>query len=95
MKNQKIQPRKNQILVRPDGEESRELGSGLLLPNAVEQEQKAIGTVIAVGPEISDVKKGDRVIYGAYAGEVIKMREDSKEVEYKLLFDEDVLAFIK
>lgn len=94
-KHQKIEPRKGQILVQPDGEESRELGSGLLLPSAVEQEQKAVGTVVAVGPEVKDVKKGDRVIYGAYAGEVIKLREDSAEVEYKLLFDEDVLAFIR
>lgn len=94
-KNQKIIPRKNQILVQPDGEESRELGSGLLLPNAVEQEQKAVGTVRAVGPDIKDVKVGDRVIYGAYAGETIKMREGSKDVEFRLLFDEDVLAFIK
>ncbi len=94
-KNKIITPRGKQVLVKPDPAESKESESGLLVPDAVEQEQKAIGTVISVGPEIKDVKKGDRVIYGAYAGESIKLREDGAEVEYKLLFDEDVLAFIK
>lgn len=94
-KNQKIRPRAKQILVRPDAEESRESEHGILTPSNIEQEQKAIGEVLAVGPEIKDIKVGDRVIYGAYAGEKIKLRESSKEVDYLLLFDEDVLAFIE
>lgn len=91
----KIKPRKNQILVQPDGEPSRQTEHGLIMPSNVEQEQKAIGTVVAVGPEIKDVKKGDRVLYGAFAGESIAFSRDPKKVDYKLLFDEDVLAFIE
>lgn len=95
MKNPKITPRGKQILVKQEDEKSRVSEHGLSTPDSVEQERKAIGEVVAVGPEIKDVKKGDRVIYGAFAGEKIKLQESTKEVDYVLLFDEDVLAFIE
>jgi len=64
------------------------------LPPEEEQEQKAQGTVESVGSEVKDLKPGDRVLYGAFAGENIKTSESSKDVDYKLLLDEDVIAFI-
>ena len=94
-KESKIRPRSKHVLVRQDEDESRESDFGIIMPSNVEQEQKAIGTVIAVGPDIKDIKKGDRVIYGAYAGEKIKLKESSKEVDFVILFDEDILAFME
>jgi chaperonin GroES len=94
-KSTKIYPRGKQILVKPDGEVSRESEFGIITPDSVEQEERAIGTVLAVGQEIKDVKKDQRVIYGAYAGEKISLKETNKEVDYILLFDEDVLAIIE
>lgn len=91
----KIKPRKNQVLLKQDEEAKKETESGLFIPSTVEEEQKAIGTVVAVGPDIKDIKKGDRVIYGAYAGETLSLTEDGKEEKYKLLFEEDVLAFLE
>lgn len=91
----KIQPRGKYILVHPAEPEARENEFGIITPTNVEQEQKAQGEVLAVGSEIKDVKVGDRVIYGAYAGESIKMKESLKELDYKLLHDDDVIAFIK
>ena len=64
-------------------------------PVKVAQERKAIGTVEAVGPEVKDIKKGDNVIYGAFAGEHIAFKESIDKVEYILLFEEDILAFIE
>src|SRR3990167_7605299 len=90
-----IKPRAKQVVVRPDDEPTRESEHGILTPTNVEQEKKAIGTIVSVGKGIDDLKKGDRVIYGAYAGESIKLRESTKEVDYKILFDEDVLALIE
>jgi len=88
-------PRTKQILVLPDAEEPRENHAGILTPNNVEQEQKAIGTVEAVGAGIEDVKVGDKVIYGMYAGEDLSLTDEiGKETKYKILFDEDVLALI-
>jgi len=91
----RIIPRGKYMLVRPDGTDARENENGLIIPSNVEQEQKATGRVEAVGSDVKDVKVGDRVAYGAYAGETIKQREDGKEVERKLLYDDDVIAFLK
>ena len=91
-----IKPRGLWILVKPVEKESHELESGLVLPSTEEQEQKAVGIIQDIGNEVdNDIYVGDEVIYGAYAGETIKRREDSKEVEYKLILDEDVIAFLK
>jgi chaperonin GroES len=95
MKKLKIIPRGKWILVTPAAAESRETEQGLIIPEREEKEQKAQGIVEAVGAEVKDVKAGDRVVYGAYAGETIKTREDGKEVEHKLLHDDDVIGFIK
>lgn len=94
MNKPKIRPRAKQVLVQPDEEAPRESAHGILTPSNIEQEQKAIGTVLAVGDGINDIKKGDKVIYGAYAGEKLKLPDSTKEFDYLLLFDEDVLAFI-
>lgn len=91
----KIVPRGMYILIRPDSEDARQNENGLFIPATVEQEQKSIGTVEAVSSDIVSIKVGDRVIYGTYAGETIKMREDGKEVERKLLHNEDVIAFLR
>lgn len=91
----KIKPRKKQVLVKPDEKQSHESEFGIITPDNVEQEGKAIGTVIAVGEGIDDIKPGERVIYGAFAGEPISLKESNEEIDYILLFDEDVLALIE
>lgn len=93
--SQKITPRGKRILVQRDEAGPRESEHGIITPDSVEEEQKAYGTVLAVGDGITDLKKGDRVIYGAYAGETIEEDIKGKKVEYKLLDDEDVIAFLK
>lgn len=92
---QKIIPRGTRILVKRDEAKGGVSEHGIVSPENIEKEQKAYGTVVAVGPDIKDVKVGDRVVYGAYAGEDIEQDEKGKKVEYKLLDDEDVIAFIK
>lgn len=88
-----IKPRKLQVLIKPQADEEKETEFGILLPSNLEQEKKAIGEVVAVGDKIDDIKKGDTVIYALFAGERIKLNEKGKEVEYMLLFEEDILAF--
>lgn len=94
MSKKNITPRGKYVLVKQAEPESRENEFGLLVPDSEEQEQKAQGDVIAVGSEVKGLKKGDRIIYGAYAGETLKVNEGTKEVEYKLLHDDDIIAFI-
>ena len=91
----KIIPRGKYILVKPEAKESKENEVGLLSPSNEEEEEKARGIVESVGTDVNGVKKGDKIIYGVFAGETLKLRENAKEVEYKLLHDDDVIAFIK
>lgn len=91
MKIPKIKPRSKQVLVKQDSEESRVSENGIVTPNSVDQEKKSTGVVIEVGGDIKDLKKNQRVIFGTYAGEIIKF----KDVEYRILFDEDVLAILE
>ena len=91
----KIIPLNKQVLVIPNDPVSRTRKSGLQTPDDEDQERKAIGIVEAVGPEVTNVKKGDRVIYGAYAGESLSLEETKNEDDYILLFNEDVLAILE
>jgi co-chaperonin GroES (HSP10) len=91
-----IRPVDKYILVRPQEEESRETENGLIIPGSVDQERKAQGTVLGIGAGVTDssIRIGGEIIYGVYAGETIKRREDGKEVEYKLIHIDDVVAVL-
>lgn len=90
----KLRPLGNRLVVEPVTEEEV-TKSGIVLPDTIDKEKKAEGKVVAVGEgeKISkfNLKVGDRVIFGKYAGEEVKL----DKVEYKVLSDEDVLAVIE
>lgn len=90
----KITPRGKYILIKRDPAPSRESAHGIYTPDTEQVEEKAYGTVLAVGSEVSDVKEGDRVIFGAFAGETIEDTEGNEKVTYKLVESEYVIAFI-
>lgn len=83
------------VLVEPVEEDEKQTTNGILLPQTEESEQKAQGKIIEIGEEVKTLKVGDQVIYGAYAGEVLKTKEDGKDKEYKLLLDEDIIATVQ
>ena len=60
--------------------------SGILLGEA--KEKPAYAVVESVGPEVKDVKEGDKIIYKEYSTSEIKMDEK----DYIILKEEDVLA---
>jgi co-chaperonin GroES (HSP10) len=98
VKKQIVIPRKNQVLIEP--EEVKKSGattdSGLYLPDNEAKEEKAFGKVIAKGSEVGeDIKIGDRVIFGMFLGDKIKLGESTKEYDFILVADEEVIAFIK
>lgn len=88
-----IKPLGNRVLVKPTKEE--QVKGGIILPETAEKERKEQGVVVAVG-EGADIAKlnlkaGDKVIFGKYAGEEIKVNEE----ELRFLSHEDVLAVIE
>jgi len=95
VKEKQIIPRGKYMLVKQDESAAKENEFGLSIPDSEEKDQKAFGTVIEAGSDIKDVKKNDRVIFGAYAGEELIITEGHKDITYRLLYDEDVIAFIK
>lgn len=60
--------------------------SGILLGEA--KEKSAYAIVESVGPDVKDVKKGDKIVYKEYSTTEIKV----DETDYIILKEEDVLA---
>lgn len=94
----KVKPLGNRVLVRRSTVKSTK--GGILLPDTAQEKPKE-GEVIAVGPgkmndrgeiEQMNVKVGDRVIFGSYAGTEVKGMNDDKE--YLLLGEDEILGII-
>ena len=93
-----IRPLHDRVVVRRM-EEERKTASGIIIPdNATEKPDR--GEVLAVGPgKVGDdnerialqVKGGDKVLFGKYAGTAVKM--DGQEV--LIMREEDLLAIIE
>lgn len=94
----KIQPLHDRIVVQAAAKEEKSAG-GIILPDAA-QEKPLMGKVLAVGPGKTldsgtlapvDVKKGDTVLYGKYAGTEVTVGMD----EYVILRSDDVLGIVE
>lgn len=89
----KLKPLGNRVIVLPLTEEEK-TSSGIILPDTVDKEKKAEGKIIAIGDgekiKKLNLKEGDRVLFGKYAGEEVKV----DDTDYKILSDEDVLAIV-
>ena len=93
----KLRPLQDRILVQRVEEETTTKG-GIIIPDTA-KEKPAEGKVIAVGNgKLADdgkrvpleVKKGDRILFGKYAGTEVKIKGD----EYLIMREDDVLGII-
>jgi len=93
----KVKPLNDRVLVKRI-EEVQVTKGGILIPDTA-KEKPIEGKVIAVGPgKMSEqgqrmalqLKEGDRVLFGKYAGTEIKMDGE----EYLMMREEDILAII-
>ncbi len=94
----KIRPLHDRIIVRRI-EEQEQMRGGLYIPDTAKEKPQE-GEVLAVGNgkilengtrlEL-DVKVGDRVLFGKYAGTEVKIDEE----EYLILREDDVLGVIE
>lgn len=78
------------VLVQQEEAHSKvESKSGLSIPQNTDKEQNAQGIVLDVGAAVSlKLKKGDFVLYGAYAGEVTEFEGQ----EFKFLHEDDFIG---
>ncbi len=98
MASVKIQPLEDKILVQANEAETT-TASGLVIPDTAKEKPQE-GEVVAVGPGrlteegkriAMEVKKGDRILIGKYAGTEIKIDDE----EHLILREDEVLAVIE
>lgn len=85
-----IKPLSDRVLVLPNAAEEKTAG-GLFIPDTA-KEKPLMGKVIAVGPGTAEVKmevkEGDQILYGKYAGTEINV----DGVDYLIMKQSDILA---
>ena len=93
----KISPLGDRVLVKPL-ERDEVTSSGIVLPDTAKEKPQE-GTVVAVGSGrvlddgtkvAMEVKKGDKVLYGKYAGTEIKIGDE----EHLILSERDILGLV-
>jgi chaperonin GroES len=94
----KIRPLHDRVLVKRV-EEKEVVKGGIIIPDSAKEKPQE-GKVIAVGggkvgddgKKIPlDVKAGDRILFGKYSGNEVKIEEE----EYVIMREEDVLAILE
>ena len=94
----KIRPLQDRLLVKRVEEEQKTKG-GIIIPDSA-KEKPIEGDVVAVGNgrvledgkiRALDIKKGDRILFGKYAGQEVKI----ENVEHLILKEDDVLGVIE
>ena len=94
----KVRPLHDRILVKRE-EESEEKIGGIIIPDTAKEKPQR-GKVVAVGNGkiledgkrvTLDVKSGDRILFGKYSGNEVKIDGD----DYLILREEDVLAILE
>ena len=87
-----IRPLADRVLIEPKEAETK-TASGLYIPDTAKEKPQQ-GVVIAAGPgkkdEPMEVKVGDQVLYGKYAGTEVTV-EDKK---YLIVKKSDILAIL-
>ena len=87
-----IKPLADRVLIEPKGAETK-TNSGIYIPDTVKEKPQQ-GTVLAVGKGLKDepmeIKKGDVVLYGKYAGTEVTVDEKT----YLIVKQSDILAIL-
>ena len=87
-----VKPLSDRVLILPNPAEEKTAG-GLIIPDSAKEKPLA-GKVIAVGPGTSEIKMevkvGDQVLYGKYAGQEINV----DGTDYLIMKQQDILAII-
>ena len=94
----KIRPLHGRVVVRRL-EEERKTASGIVIPDTA-AEKPDQGEVIAVGKgkilddgkvRALDVKVGDRILFGKYSGQTVKVKNE----EFLVMREEDIMGVIE
>jgi chaperonin GroES len=96
--SKKLRPLGDRVVIKPTPREEM-TKSGIVLPDTAKEKPQE-GVILAVGPgrtlddgtrEKMDVKEGDRVLYGKYAGTEFKVDEE----DLLIVSQKDILAIVE
>ncbi|TMA10046.1 MAG: co-chaperone GroES [Deltaproteobacteria bacterium] len=93
----KVRPLHDRVIVKRLEEEEKSKG-GIIIPDTAKEKPQE-GRVVAVGPGKHedgkvvplDVKAGDKILFGKYAGAEIKLNGE----EHLILREDDILGIIE
>ena len=94
----KVKPLNDRVLLKRIEQPKEQKKGGIIIPDTA-KEKPMEGKVIAVGPGrveegkriVLEVKAGNRVLFGKYAGTEIKI----DDVEHVILREDEILGIIK
>ncbi len=87
-----MKPINDRVVVQP-GKADKKTKGGIIIPDTAKEKPQQ-GVVIAVGPgkdgNAMTVKKGDKVLYGKYAGQEMQFKGE----EYLIMREDDILVVL-
>lgn len=97
-KSPKIRPLGDRLVVEPQEQETTTAG-GIVIPDTADKDKPMQGTVLAIGSGRYQegkllplqVKVGDRVLFGKYAGTNVKFAEK----EFLVMREEDIMGVVE
>ncbi len=94
----KIRPLSDRVVVEPREIETKTAG-GIVIPDTADKDKPIQGTVIAIGNgkyidgklQPLQVKVGEKVLFGKYAGTNVKLNEK----EFLVMREEDIMGVVE
>ena len=98
-----IKPLGDRVVIQPL-EAEQVTASGIVIPDTASGEKPQEGVVLAVGPgelkedgsrKPMDVKVGNKVLFGKYAGDDVKLKDKAgKDIEVKIVHQDAILGIV-
>lgn len=94
----KIRPLADRIVVEPKEAETKSAG-GIIIPDTADKDKPMQGTVLAIGNgkyidgslQPLQVKVGDKILFGKYAGTTVKLNDK----DILVMKEEDVMGVLE
>ena len=94
-----LKPMQDRLVIKPADEEQKTAG-GIIVPDTATKEKPMQGEIIAAGPGKLgedgkrlplDVKVGDKVLFGKYSGNEVKVNDE----ELLVMREDDIMGIIE